>query len=119
MTKPGRLALTIYQGATLRREHVWLAGAPAEPVDLTGCSARMQVRSEVGSPDVLLELTTENGQLELVPAEGRIIQKLSATETAAITDWQRGVYDLEVVFADGTVVRLLEGSVKVKPEVTR
>lgn len=114
-----RLPITILQGETLRRTMVWKAGAPAVPVDLTGCTARMQVRSEVGSPDVLLELTTANGHIEIEPLDGEITLLLSAAETAAITSWQRGVYDLEVVHSDGSVRRLLEGSVKVKPEVTR
>lgn len=30
-------------------------------LDLTGCTARMQIRNKVSSPDILCELTTENG----------------------------------------------------------
>jgi len=113
-----RLQLVILQGETYSALHVWKAGTPALPVDLTGCSARMQVRSELPSPEVLLELTTDNGRIELGGTNGEITLKLSAAETAALT-WERGKYDLEIVHSDASVRRLLEGSIKVKREVTR
>lgn len=113
-----KLPLTILQGETWRHQLVWKAGTPYVPVDLTGCSARMQVRSAVDSATVLLELTTANGGIELGGSSGEITLHLSAADTAALS-WARGVYDLEVVMSDSTVRRLLEGSIKVKPEVTR
>jgi hypothetical protein len=113
-----KLPITILQGETFAFPMVWKAGDPALPVDVTGCSARMQVRSVVGSADVLLELTTANGRIELGDTDGAITLNLSAEETAALA-WRNGVYDLEVVHADSRVRRLLEGSIKVKPEVTR
>lgn len=113
-----KLPLTILQGETYSHPMVWKAGEPAVPVDITGCSARMQVRSIVDSAVVLLELTSDNGGIELGTTDGAITLKMTAAATAALA-WPRGVYDLEVVHTDGTVRRLLEGSVKVRPEVTR
>lgn len=86
------------------------------PLDLTGYTARMQVRKSVGSSEVLLELTTANGRLVIEGSTVRIV--LSAEVTAAIT-WRQGVYDLELVPPDGKVERLVQGSVVVSPEVTR
>lgn len=86
------------------------------PVDLAGAKARMQIRDKPGG-ELLAELTTENGRLEISGA-GTITRMLSATETAAFR-WSTGVYDLEVEYADGTVHRYFEGSVCVRPEVTR
>lgn len=86
------------------------------PVDLTGATARMQIRAGVGGA-VLLELTTENGALAIAGL-GTITRTLSAAQTAALT-WTDGVYDLEVQFPDGTVQRYLQGAVTVGPEVTR
>lgn len=113
-----RLPITILKGETFRRQHVWKAGIPALPVDITGCSARMQVRSVVDDATVLLELSTANGGIALGGAAGTITLQLSAAATTALT-WVRGVYDLEITLSDASVRRLLEGSVKVKPEVTR
>lgn len=113
-----RLSLTILQGETFSRPLVWKAGAPAVPVDLTGCTARMQVRSTVDNDTVLLELTTGNGRIALGGVDGTITLQLTAAETQALT-WRNAVYDLEVVHPGGQVRRLVEGAVKVKPEVTR
>jgi len=85
------------------------------PVDLTGATARMQIREQVGGT-VLLELTTENGGLA-ISGPGTITRTLSATQTAALT-WTEAVYDLEVEYADGTVQRYLQGAVTVSREVT-
>lgn len=85
------------------------------PVDLTGATARMQIRAGVGGA-LLLELTTENGGLAIT-GPGTLTRTLSATETAALT-WTDGVYDLEVEYADGTVQRYLQGAVTVSREVT-
>jgi hypothetical protein len=86
------------------------------PVDLTGASARMQIREQVGGA-VLLELTTENGGLAIT-GPGTLTRTLSATATAALT-WTDGVYDLEVEYSDGTVQRYLQGAVTVSREVTK
>lgn len=85
------------------------------PVDLTGATARMQIRAQLGGA-VLLELTTENGALA-INSLGTITRTLSAAQTAALT-WTDGVYDLEVQFPDGTVQRYLQGAVTVSREVT-
>jgi hypothetical protein len=84
------------------------------PVDLTGCSARMQIRDKPGGR-LLLELSSGSG-LTLEPA-GALHREISAEQTAAL-DFQAAVYDLEVTFADGTVQRWAEGEVVLSPQVT-
>lgn len=111
--------LQIVQGETLAKTFNWKAGKPvALPVDLTGCTARMQIRSKVGAVAHLLELTTENGRIVLGGAAGTVQLNLTAAETSAI-NWVSGVYDLEIVYLDGRVRRLISGAVVVSPEVTR
>lgn len=114
---PFRHNLTIYQGATFHHPFRWKAGTPPTPVDLTGCTARMQVRLRVDSPTALLTLTTETGGITL-GAEGSIVLRVDAAATTAI-NWTSGVYDLEVTLSNGDIRRLLYGSVQVSPEVTR
>lgn len=115
-----KVNLTILKGSTFSRLVTWKTGSPALPVDLTGCKARMQVRAEIDSPDVLAEFTTEDGGIILGNTAGTIEYAiLTATESAAI-DWESGVYDLEIVFADTvTVQRKIKGSVSISQEVTR
>lgn len=120
MPLPAKRKLRIIQGATFRASWTWVSGGV--PVDFTGCTARMQVRSDVDSPDVLLELTTENGGIALGAEPGRIELMLGATHTASgALDWDSGVYDLEIQFASGPndVVRFAGGAITVSPEVTR
>ena len=114
-----KVNLKIDQGATFSKVVTWKAGSPAVPVNLTGCTARMQVREKTESPTVLLDLTTENDGIVLGGVAGTIeFCRLPATQSAAI-NWKNGVYDLEIVFADGTVKRKIAGSVVISPEVTR
>ena len=117
MTKPAKLKLQIYQGATFQHRLRWRTSG-GTPIDLTGCMARMQVRSDIESPVVLLSLTTESGGITLGGTAGTIDLLVSDEDTSAIT-WDGGVWDLEIAHPGGTVTRLAEGSISVSPEVTR
>lgn len=109
---------SIIQGATYMLSFTWKAGVDKIPVDLTGCTARMQVRTKVGASIPLLSLTTENGGISLGGTAGTINLLIDAEDTAALS-WTSGVYDLEIVHPGGQVRRLMYGSVTVSPEVTR
>lgn len=113
-----KLKLEILQGATFRKRLTWKTGSPAAPVDLTGFSARMQVRGEITDTAILIELTTVNGGITLGGAAGTIDLYISDTDTTAMT-WESGVYDLELVAPSNDVTRLVGGTVVVSPEVTR
>jgi hypothetical protein len=78
----------------------------------------MQVRPEVESSTVLLELTTANGGITLGGVAGTIELFVSDDASAAFT-WQSGSWDLEIEFPGGDVRRLAQGTVNVSPEVTR
>jgi len=80
----------------------------------------MQVRPEIESSDVLLELTTENGGIVLGGTTGTVDLWVGATETTDFT-WESGVWSLEIQYAAGPdyVDRLIEGSISVSPEGTR
>jgi len=109
--------LTIEQGATLDLALTW-KDAAGTPINLTGYTARLQVRPSIDSATTLLTMTTENGRISLGGAAGTIRLLLDAATTASLT-WTSGVYDLELQSAGGTVTRLLAGTVTVSPEVTR
>lgn len=115
---PFKVKLTIYQGATFRWSATLKSGSPAVVTDLTGYTARMQVRADITSAEALLDLTTENGGIVLGDAAGTIDLFVSAADTTAI-DWTDGVYDLELIAPNGDVIRRIYGTVSVSPEVTR
>ena len=108
--------ILIEQGATFSQVITYKESGGA--VDLTGYTARMQVRSTLESAEALIELTTANGRIALGGAAGTITLTISATDTAALTAG-RGVYDLELVSGSGIVTRLLQGVCPISRNVTR
>lgn len=112
--------ITIEQGATFEFPVTWATdAAPPVPIDLTGYTARMQVRHKYNSTDKLLDLTTENGGITLGGALGTILILATASQTAAVPAPKDCVYDLELVAASGKVTRLLQGVAVISPEVTK
>jgi hypothetical protein len=118
--QPAKLNLTIYKGSTFSKEFQWKTGDPAQPVDITDCSLRMQIRKTIDDTTFVDELTTQNGKITILnAAEGRFRIDIAASVS---TDYkiEEGVYDLEIVYPNSTTVyRLLEGDVAAIPEVTR
>lgn len=113
----GNYDFTIEQGATLDLP-IFFKDGDGVALDYTGYTARMQVRQNVSSSAVLLELTTENGRLILDGPEGNLTLLVTAEDTADIT-WRKGVYDIEMVAPDDTVTRVLQGTITISLEVTR
>lgn len=104
------------QGATLAFHFVWKSqtdttdegAAVYTPYDLTGCTARMQIRAGYGTT-VLAEVTTEDGGIELERGDevGRVDVEVSADKTDGVAI-KKPKADLEIEFPSGTVVRLLD-----------
>ena len=111
------LDFNVEQGATFSHRLEW-KDSREQPINLSGYTARMQVRAKKSSDTVLVELTTANGRISLGGAAGSIDLEIEAAVTAGF-DWTKGVYDLELESGTGFVTRLVEGSVSVVPEVTR
>lgn len=90
------------------------------PKDLTGYTARAQIRASVGATEALLDLTTENGGISIDTDDHTVTLTISAADTAAL-DFKRGVYSLEMISNDdpAVVTEIAEGSVTVLNEVTR
>lgn len=113
----GLYSFTIEQGATFDRTFTY-KNASDVLVNLTGYTARMQVRTTEESSVIIFELTTENGGITLGGVAGTIRLFLTATATAALAAAAGLVYDLELV-SGTTVTRLLYGTVGIDREVTR
>jgi hypothetical protein len=125
--RAGKYNMTCEQGSTFRRS-IYIeqpdlvedpTGQTFEDFDLTGYTARMQVRRTIDSDSFLLELTTTNGALTINPsiAINEIYIDVSASVTASVST--SGVYDIEIIDDGGVVSRILEGTFTVSPEVTR
>jgi hypothetical protein len=112
---PGKYNFICPQGATFSKQLTW--DIDGEPVDLTGFTAKMQVREKYTSTTKILDLTTQNGGILLGGDEGTIQIEVSATTTSTIIP-KNYLYDLELI-SSSTVTRLIEGKFMVTPEVTR
>lgn len=116
----GSYDLNIEQGSTFEQEFIWQdTQTPPQPIDLTGYTARLQIRTSYEAATPEIELTTANGRITLGGLLGTITLLLTDDETAAL-DWPSpAVYDLELESASGRVTRLLKGKATLDPEVTR
>lgn len=122
--------ITIVQNGTFRKRLVWKAGTPKVPVDLTGCTARAQIRPDYNSDVQLIEeLNTTNGGLTLGGVDGTIDFYISDEDTGAIEvgvyrrgpaltppnypAWDCGVLDLVITHPSGETTPLARGPVRV------
>jgi hypothetical protein len=108
----GTYNFTLEQGSTFSR--VITVQENSAAMDLSGYTARMQMRSTHDSSTVTLSFTASVTDA----TGGQITLSSSATTTAGIEEGIY-VYDLEIESSAGTVTRLMEGQVTVTPEVTR
>jgi hypothetical protein len=88
-----------------------------QPVDLTGYTARMQIRSKLEDLTVLTELTTENNRILIDNTLKTITLTIPANVTAAL-NFQSAVYSLELVNGS-EVTPFIGGTVSLVKEVTR
>jgi hypothetical protein len=114
----GTYNITCPQGANLKRSITW-ASSKKIPHDLTGYTAKMQVRTNDLAETLILELSTNNGYITLLGAvKNNITFNVPADITKNLTVGMF-VYDLFLTAPNNEVYQILEGNFKVKPEVTR
>ena len=116
-----KVPLKFYTGETFERNWVWSTGSSVEdstPVNLTGCTAKLQVRPTADSATVLIELSTQNDGIILGGVSGNI-KIIVSDEATSLFTWNQGVYDLFIYFPDGTSVVRMGGLVSVAKGVTR
>ena len=117
MTTVPTYAITVHQGATYTLSLTLTENSAA--FNLPPWSARMQMRRRHQDEATWVSLTSApGGGIVLGGAAGTIAIRIEAAVTADFPV-ERGVYDIEIEHIDGTVRRILQGSVTVTPEVTR
>lgn len=98
----------LVQGDTWKWEVQWLnplpntdppVGDPSNPIDLTGYSARCQVRASAAEPAVITLTSDVGGGLTIDAVNGRINGRAAPTATANIASGSY-TWELEVFNAD-------------------
>jgi len=107
----------IEQGAMCRAV-LRLRDESGQPMNLAGCTARMQIRPQPRSSELLHELTSDSGGgIEIGETEGTLTLTV-APETSLTFTWRNAVYDLLLIDPGGEPTRVLKGSVMIDPAVT-
>ena len=102
-------------------------------VNLTGYTARAQIRTAFNSATSLASWTTENGKIVLGGALGTVTLVVSDTETAALWvaglalcgridgrgAYMLGYFDLELIPPSSAVRRFIQGEAWIIPEATQ
>ncbi len=116
----GKKDLLILQGTTFTFSFnlTQIADGVESAVDLSNCIAKMQIRPTHRSEELYLDLGAEGYISVTDPVNGEVTIDIPATATAEL-DFSSAVYDVEVVFDNGHVMRLVEGKINLSPEVTR
>lgn len=93
-------------------------GLATSAVNVTGYTAKLQLRSLPSDPTAALTLTSAAGEISVGGVNGQFDVHATAVQTAAI-DEGTYYYDIEITSGSGIVTRLAQGQVIVTPEVTR
>lgn len=113
----GSKDLIIPKGETYRKTFLY-QDTDRNAIDLTGYTARMQVRENYSSTTTVLDLTTENGGIEITALDGKVYLFVDDATTSAITV-SSGVYDLELIDTMNYVTKFIRGSIRFPEEVTK
>jgi hypothetical protein len=112
---PGQVNFLCPQGSTFSKTITY--SIDNVPVDLSGYSARLQVRPTHYSEEIITDLSSSNG-ITMGASAGTIDLFIAAQETEQFPAGNF-VYDLELESSGGIVSRIIEGTFIVTPEVTR
>jgi len=109
----------IDQGADWFLNVTW-ENVAGDPIDITGYTAALQLRTSPLARVVSLNLTTENDGLAINGPLGLVSVHATNEQTALLTP-QRYTYDLELYSSTDPVVvtRLIQGTIEVSANTTR
>ena len=108
--------LIIDQGATWEITFTY-KNINGTPINLTGYTAALQLRTSYDAVSSSLSLTSPSGGIVMGGTAGTIAITASATQTGGLAAGEY-VYDLEIT-TGSKVTRLVQGRITVTPQVTR
>ena len=109
-------AITFEAGETWRKTFTRRIKQTGALVDMTGCTARTMFRAAFGDATPVLSLTMTSG-LTIDGLAGKLSILVTAAQTSALAG-KSGVYDVEIVAANGDVTKLFKGPWRCLREVT-
>lgn len=113
--KAGRFNFELVQGDTFSKSPAWKINNSY--VNVTGYTAKMDVKIAPTSTSTIIELTSENGRITVGGIDGKFTLYISPTDSATIPSGNY-IYDLDVTSPGGVVNTLLTGGFTVVKQVT-
>jgi len=86
-------------------------------IDLTGASAKMQVRDTKGGSKLAFSLTSPAGGIVITPLLGKLTIKMTPTQTNKLF-YPKSSYDIMVTDSNANKIKLLEGFLTLSRSVT-
>jgi hypothetical protein len=87
------------------------------PIDLTGATAKMQVRDQKGGTKLAFSLTSPSGGIVIDPTNGKLTIKMTPTQTSKLF-YPKSSYDIMVTDSNANKIKLLEGYMTLSRSVT-
>jgi len=87
------------------------------PIDLTGSTAKMQVRDTKGGSKLAFSLTSPAGGIVITPLLGKLTIKITPTQTNKLF-YPKSSYDIMVTDSNANKIKLLEGFITLSRSVT-
>lgn len=91
--------------------------AGGAPIDLTGYTAIMTLRTHPAASVAMLQLSSAAGEISINAALGMMTVSVTSAQAATLTQG-RGVYDLMITNLGGSVTRIVGGTVTIESGVT-
>jgi len=119
MSQEIKYPITIVQGVDFYLTLTLLLSDKVTPRDLTGYTGKMQIRRTLESDEVIAELTTENGGIQITAGTGVVLIHIPAADSAGFEYPAEGVYSLHLINGTGAIFRKLAGPVTFEQDATR
>ena len=113
----GQKNFEVDQNATFSFQVEYTQEDEVTPVDLTGASAKMQVRDTKGGNKLAVTLTSPSGGITIDGPEGVLNIKMTPTQTNKLF-YPKSSYDIMVIDSNGNKIKLLEGFMTLNRSVT-
>jgi hypothetical protein len=87
------------------------------PIDLTGATAKMQVRDTKGGTKLAFTLTSPAGGITITPLLGKLTIKMTPTQTSKLF-YPKSSYDIMITDSNTNKIKVLEGFLTLSRSVT-
>ena len=113
----GQKNFEVDQNATFSFQVEYTEEDEVTPIDLTGATAKMQVRDTKGGSKLAVTLTSPSGGITISGPEGIVNIKMTPTQTNKLF-YPKSSYDIMVIDSNGNKIKLLEGFMTLSRSVT-